>query len=272
MKLSVWPLHRFAWLAWAIICCGCLGDTTPRDTTPRPAAPHADEAPAHSVAVDADSPDSDQPQIEASADAAEVNAAIEKCRTDKATSLLIRSRVDAAALQEIASLDWLRVLELYDVSASPTQLAAATRQMSGLERLRVVGTPLGDAQIFAVCRQHPGLQVLNLPNATFTDAALDALAELPELTLLRFGSPNVTDKGFARLSGQSGLRFLHLINVPISDEGLRHLHDMTQLESLYIDGGNATDQGILALLKANPGIHFHRDQLHVENDPNADDH
>lgn len=259
------PLHRFACpvlMSAAIICCGC------RDT----GEPRADGPAFHSNPTDTASRTSSELQADQRISSNEASAAIQRCRDAKSPSLEIRSRVDDSALNEIASLEWLHALELYDVTTTPDQLTSATRRLSKLERLRVEGTPLNDAQIFAICRQHPDLKILNLPDAVFTDAGLAALAELSDLTLLRFGSPNVTDDGFVHLIGHARLRFLHLINVPISDAGLQHFFTMTQLESLYVDGGNATDQGILALLKANPGIHFHRNQLHIEDDPSADDH
>ncbi len=68
------------------------------------------------------------------------------------------------------------------------------------------------------------------------------------------------------------LRALHLIDVPITDAGLDQLHGLAQLESFYLDGSQATDDGILRLLEALPNLHFHRDQQHLDRDPNRHEH
>ena len=116
------------------------------------------------------------------------------------------------------------------------------------------------------------LKVLNLPDAQFTDASLEALTDLANLELLRFGSPHVTDAGMVHVARIPSLRFLHLIDVPIGDRGLESLESLTQLESLYLDDTAATDAGITRLLKALPQIHLHVNQRHHDADPAARNH
>jgi hypothetical protein len=101
---------------------------------------------------------------------------------------------------------------------------------------------------------------------------MQRLAGLKELELLRFGSPHISDDGLAVVSTLPSLRFLPLIDVPITDAGLQHLHSMSGLESFYLDGGRCTDEGLYALLRALPGLHFHRDQLHLPDDPHRHPH
>ncbi len=116
------------------------------------------------------------------------------------------------------------------------------------------------------------LRVLNLPEGTFSDAGLSHLQELPELELLRFHSPRVTDAGLQSIAGLPRLRFLHLIGVPITDAGLKHMHGMSKLESFYLDGSNCSDAALSELLQAIPGLHFHRDQLHLPGDRHSHPH
>jgi hypothetical protein len=78
--------------------------------------------------------------------------------------------------------------------------------------------------------------------------------------------------GLSLLVDAPALRFLHFRNVPISDVGLGAFRGMSQLESFYIDGGVETEDGIRKLLHSNPGLHFHRNQLHLPDDQNADAH
>lgn len=185
--------------------------------------------------------------------------------------LIAREPVDDDALKRIGARSNLEVLELHQVSCSADALARCIQQLPRLKALRVEGMVITSPTLVAVSQLRE-LEVLNLPTADFNDETLAAIARMPKLQLLRFGSSDVTDRGLSLLNEAPALRFLHLLNVPITDVGLQAFHDMSQLESFYIDGGNETDEGIQALLKANPTIHFHRNQLHVPDDPNADNH
>jgi hypothetical protein len=163
----------------------------------------------------------------------------------------------------------LQVLEVAHAEL-PDDALQVVAALPDLTRLKL-GAPIADAGAanIAVAQQ---LEILNLPEAEFTDAGLASLATLPRLQLLRFKSPRVSDAGLAHVAGMKSLRFLHLIDVPVTDAGLKHLHEMTWLESFYLDGGRCTDEGLSALLKALPGLHFHKDQLHLPDDPHAHPH
>ena len=76
----------------------------------------------------------------------------------------------------------------------------------------------------------------------------------------------------AALSQLKELRFLHLIDVPLTDASLPILEGLSSLQSLYLDGDRCTEKGLHGLLQKRPDIHFHRDQLHLPDDPNADPH
>lgn len=116
------------------------------------------------------------------------------------------------------------------------------------------------------------LRILNLPHSEISNAGIRHLVNLPNLELLRFGSPQVNDEGMAVIAKLPALRWLHLINVPITDAGLEHLAGAKRLESLYIDGSQVTDDGISRLIERRPEIHFHKDQRHHDSDPQQDDH
>lgn len=165
-----------------------------------------------------------------------------------------------------AALEVLDLAALADVAPDLTVVA----QLPNLHRIRL-DAPVDDAGLEQLSRAAE-LKSINLPSGTFTNRGLAQLAKLPNLELLRFRSPNVTDDALPHIAAMPSLRFLHLIEVPVTDAGIAHLHSMTQLESLYLDGGRCTDAGLRALLSALPDLHFHRDQLHLPNDPRADDH
>ncbi len=168
----------------------------------------------------------------------------------------------------------LEVLDVESLEVTATQSNANPFALiAGLPRLRQlrIGSSVTDAdlaQIGAIST----LRVLNLPGGDFTDQGLRALSALSHLELLRFSSPQVTDEGMSTIARYPALRFLHLINVPISDDGLIPFAGVDRLESLYLDGCHCTEQGILRLLKAQPALHLHRDQLHIPDDPHAHQH
>lgn len=189
------------------------------------------------------------------------------------TATEIRVTATPVSPDELAMLaegcEALEILDIESIEPAPEDLAVLN-SLPALRRLRL-GFEVDDAMLRQLSTL-PSLQFLNLPNGTFSDEGLSALVELPHLELLRFRSPNVTDAGLPTIAAMPALRFLHLIDVPVTDEGIAALHGMTQLESLYIDGGRCTDDGLRALLEALPDLHFHRDQLHLPDDPHRHPH
>lgn len=145
------------------------------------------------------------------------------------------------------------------------------RSLRSLPNLRLLhlGGEISDAHLAEVA-EIPGLRTLNLSRSAVTDKGLAELSRLTNLRLLRIASPAVTDDGMTAIAGLKSLRGLHLVDVPVSDRGIDILSRMTWLESFYLDGSRASDESLYRLIKANPGLHFHRDQLHLPKDPNAD--
>ncbi len=154
----------------------------------------------------------------------------------------------------------LTILELRHESAA-RQDWSVLKHLPSVSRLVLHG-PVDDADLHEIS-QASSLEILNLPQAVFTNEGLKSLERLPLLTLLRFGSPHVTDAGMEHLAAMSNLRFVHLIDVPITDKGLEPFRRMPMLESFYIDGGRCSEEGLSRLLKAQPNLHIHVDQLHL---------
>lgn len=131
--------------------------------------------------------------------------------------------------------------------------------------------PIDDTALASIANCE-SLRILNLPQGQFTDQPLNAISQLENLELFRFHSPNVTDTGMHQIVNLPKLKYLHLLEVPITDAGLILFHDRHDLQSFYLDGSNVTDDGLRSLLKANPELHLHRDQLHLPEDPLGKDH
>ncbi len=106
----------------------------------------------------------------------------------------------------------------------------------------------------------PGGPVISVGfgNTRVTDAALERLKGLPQLTDLNLQNAQVTDsrlehlKGFSlvtdagleNLKGLSQLRVLSLGFTEIGDAGLEHLKDLTQLQDVWLDYTQVTDAGL----------------------------
>lgn len=163
----------------------------------------------------------------------------------------------------------LRRLEVNQSGVDPVTFQETLSALPNLERLKL-GGPVSSADLKVIAGLSK-LSVLNLPAGEFDDAGLAALEGHPQLELLRFRSSRVTDGGLGTLTRLPRLKSLHLINVPITDAGLVQLYGLKQLESFYLDGGNCTEEGLSQLIKQLPELHFHWNQLHLPNDPRADD-
>ena len=199
------------------------------------------------------------------------SAQVAAVRSGATQKIIVQTaHVTAAELLELAQeCEHLRELEIDDCELT-AESADVIGNLAELQKLKL-GAPVDDAALAQLARAQQ-LTTLNLPDARFTDAGLETIATLPDLQLLRFHSPQVTDDGVRHIAAIRSLKFLHLIDVPITDAGLEHLRGMTWLQSFYLDGGHCTDDGLYALLKSLPDLHFHKDQLHLPDDPRAYPH
>jgi hypothetical protein len=143
------------------------------------------------------------------------------------------------------------------------------RSMSGLRRLKLGGRVTDE--VAAVIGQLPSLSELLITSETLTDSGVAQFASLP-LVQLRLQAPRLTDAAMTDIGKLTSLRFLHLVDVPITDAGLPPLVGVKTLESLYLDGAKCTEDGLSSFLKQRPDIHFHRDQMHLKDDPQGHAH
>ncbi|OAI52890.1 hypothetical protein AYO47_05810 [Planctomyces sp. SCGC AG-212-M04] len=162
----------------------------------------------------------------------------------------------------------LEALEV-DGEVSPEIEFSVLADLPHLKRLKIENG-LDDTQAAAIS-QLPALSELLISSDSLTDKGLESLCRLP-LVQLRLKAPNVTDAGAAAIGNLKQLRFLHLIDIPITDATLPAIAKLESLESLYLDRVKCTDEGLSALLKQRPDLHFHRDQVHLRDDPKKHEH
>lgn len=221
---------------------------------------------AESEVVETSSPTSSSPPVELTWE-----AQLAAVRDGQATRIAItQATVSREQWQQLAegceSLERLEV-DAADITDSDLELLAQLPQLTLLK----LGAEVGDDGIAQIAGVQT-LEFLNFPNGGFHNESLALLAELPNLKQLRFHSPHVGDDGLAFIATLPQLRYLHIIACPMTADGLKHLHGMTQLQSFYLDGSDIADEAIYELLRALPSLHFHRDQLHLPDDPQAHEH
>jgi len=187
-------------------------------------------------------------------------------------SFSIRVSDTALSSEQARSLgDVASQLHVLEIAADDDVLRSVPwRSLTRLKQLVVHG-PVSD-NILDQFSELSQLEILNLPQATFTDAGVESLADHLQLQLLRFHSPNVSDACLGTIAKMRSLRFLHILDCPVSDQGLPALHEMQRLESFYLDGSKCTEDGLSKLLKELPDLHFHWNETHLESDDHKHPH
>lgn len=171
--------------------------------------------------------------------------------------------------ERLRGLTGLRELVL-EQGAADDAVADVLGSLSGLERLVLRNSPLGDEGFRAVARC-TALRDLNVPRAGCTVAGLAAIATLPSLRSLRLGGPHLRGPEVAKtLATFPALRSLHLIDVPIGAEGLAALGSLADLRNLYLDGARVSDEAWDEYFQRHPDVHVHVDQAHHDRDPRGD--
>ena len=95
----------------------------------------------------------------------------------------------------------------------------------------------------------PGLEHLNLADASITDEGLKYISRIRKLKSLNLTGNAITDDGMAHLSGRTELRKLVLDRTRLSDAGLLHLCQLESLEELSLNGTLITDSAFPLLNK-----------------------
>lgn len=80
-----------------------------------------------------------------------------------------------------------------------------------------------------------------------TDAGVEHVAGLKNLTLLNLGDARVTDEGLKHLARSGSLATLKLSAADVTDAGLKHLAGLKSLTALHLGGAGVTDEGLKEL-------------------------
>jgi len=88
---------------------------------------------------------------------------------------------------------------------------------------------------------------LKLDNAVISDATMDEIAKLTNLTRLQLSNTAITDKGLVKLQSLEQLQSLNLVGTKVTATGLTQLGKLKKLRNLYLyqTGVNNTDWPLL---------------------------
>jgi Leucine-rich repeat (LRR) protein len=85
---------------------------------------------------------------------------------------------------------------------------------------------------------------LTMNDDEVTDAALEHLKALTNLSWLSLDGTQVSDKGLEHLKALTNLSWLSLDGTQVTDKGLEHLKALTNLSWLSLDGTQVSDKGL----------------------------
>jgi uncharacterized membrane protein len=95
---------------------------------------------------------------------------------------------------------------------------------------------------------------LDIGGTRVTDAALESVARLPNVTRLRLQNTAVTDEGVARLAGLAHLESLNVFGTRVTDTALEPMAAMKSLRTVYVWQTGVTADGVARLKAARPTL------------------
>jgi Leucine-rich repeat (LRR) protein len=124
-------------------------------------------------------------------------------------------------------------------------------ELTNLEELSLASTPIDDAALQALAGL-PNLRKLDLNQTGATGRGLVHLAKLPKLAELSLAGSKVSDLFAEEVGTLTKLERLPLASCTFSDAGLKHLADLSNLKHLDLTGTQVTADGVAALQQALP--------------------
>ena len=156
-----------------------------------------------------------------------------------------RTTVDDGALADIAKLTNLKALLLDHLWVGENLPDLAPLQ--NLEELYLAKTLIDDTSLAAL-QQHPKLKKIRISQTQITDAGIEQLTALTNLTDLDLSENSViSDIGMFHLSQITTLTKLNLWRVALSDSGIKQLAGLVNMQWLNLDNTSLSDDGLVHL-------------------------
>jgi uncharacterized membrane protein len=112
----------------------------------------------------------------------------------------------------------------------------------------------GDSAVQLLEPLAPQIVWLKLGDTRITDAAMNTVAKLTNLTRLSLDRTGITDKGIAQLKTLSKLQYLNIVGTAISAAGLTALRGLPDLQTIYIYQSKIATADSSILRKAFPKV------------------
>ena len=141
----------------------------------------------------------------------------------------VEKKVDPKPLKDI----------LPQASTLADELAVAITPLSPKDQwlqcnASIAGTNFDDRALARLAAIGANVRWLDLGGTSVTDAGLEQLAAMPNLTRLHLERTGISDEGLPRLAALSQLEYLNLYATDITDAGLQHLQDLPRLKQVYL--------------------------------------
>ncbi len=98
------------------------------------------------------------------------------------------------------------------------------------------------------------IQKIDLNQKGVTDAELEKLDGLTNLTVLGLHSAKITPRGLERIVNLRTIEELELSYTPLNDEGLEKLKSLPKLKKLFIHGTRVTKEALERFRSEKPGV------------------
>lgn len=143
-------------------------------------------------------------------------------------------------LRSLRSVEVLSIESNLKVSATTWEVP---REWHQLYSLSLLGTQFGDEDVQRI-QGLTNLERLDLSRTNITDAGLEGLSSLPNLSSLQLQGTQISDAGLVHLKKLTNLKHLDLSDTEITDAGLAQLRSLRNLESLRLARTNVSDAGL----------------------------
>lgn len=143
-----------------------------------------------------------------------------------------------------------------------TTAVGLPRDRFALTEINLDGAAVTDAGLEQL-KDLKDLSILSLIGTKVGDAGLVHLKELTNLTNLRLDRTAVTDAGLERVAERKGLLYLRLNGTQVSDAGMAHLKKLQNLRELQLGAAAVGDEGLEHLAELKTLTHFHLESTRV---------
>ena len=170
---------------------------------------------------------------------------------DSQTNSRTNALTSLTSLQSFPALTRLTIV----TKKADNNTLACLRQARQLKTLSMHVAALGDADLAHIGQLY-GLNSLTI-TCNSTDAGLEQITGLQDLTLLSLHYPRMTDAGLEHVGKLRNLKTLSLSSSAITDAGMQHLEPLDRLEQLFLKGTSVTPEGTRELRRLHTKLRLH---------------